>query len=203
MDLDAFILIGGRSSRLGTDKAFVELGGKTLAVRSADIVETALSPNRITFVARDKDQFKPELLSSLGHSVIADQKPGFGAWSGIDAALRNAQSEWIFILACDLPFVLAELLQLLAGFAKGDSEAVVPRQADARLQPLCAFYRIKPTLAVVETIFTGQSSPPPLNAIFDGLQTHIIEPDEYAELPNAEKLFLNINTENDLSAALS
>ncbi len=203
MDLDAFILIGGRSSRLGVDKAFVELGGETLATRSADLVESALSPSRITFVTGSEGQFKTDLLSSLGHPVINDLKPGFGAWSGVYAALAHAQSEWTFIFACDLPFVSIELLQLLGGFANGETEAVVSRQPDGLLQPLCGFFRTLLTLAVAEAVITGQSSLPPLNSIFGDLKTRIVEPDEYSHLPNAEKLFLNINTENDLAAALS
>lgn len=203
MEPDVFILIGGRSSRLGVDKAFVEIDGETLAARSAAIIETALSPNRITFVARDDDQFNSDVLSTLGHPVITDLKPDFGAWSGIDAALSHCQKEWAFILACDLPLMSRELLRILADFANGDAEAVVPQQPDGRLQPLCAFYRARPALTVVEAIFTGQKSLLPLNAIFDGLKTRIVGPDKYRDLPDAEKLFLNINTKNDLTTAMS
>jgi molybdopterin-guanine dinucleotide biosynthesis protein A len=203
MDLDAFILIGGRSSRLGVDKAFVELDGKTLAARSAKTIELALLPSRTNFVVSSEEQFNCDVLSTLGNPVITDQKPGFGAWSGIDAALVNARSEWIFILACDLPFLTAELLQLLACFANGDSEAVVPRQSDGRLQPLCAFYRTQPARSVLETLFSSQRSLPPLNTIFDDLKTRIVEPDEYGHLRNAGNLFLNINTGNDLAKALA
>jgi molybdopterin-guanine dinucleotide biosynthesis protein A len=203
MDLDAFILIGGKSSRLGSDKAFVELDGRTLAARSAYMVETALLPSRMTFVARNENQSQTGLLFAPGYPFITDLKPGFGAWSGLDAALTHARSAWTFILACDLPFMSAELLQLLAGFANGDTDAVVPRQPDGRLQPLCAFYRTRAAISVVEAIFTGQRSLPPINAIFDDLKTRIVEPDEFGDLPNSEKLFLNINTHNDLVAALS
>ena len=194
MDIDAFILIGGRSSRLGTDKAFVELGGETLAVRAAHTVETALSPGRLTFVTSDETQFKTDLLFGLGHPVVSDLKPGFGAWSGIDAALAYAQSEWMLALACDLPFVSVELLRLLAGFARDGYDAIVPRQPDEHLQPLCAFYRVKPARAAVNAIFTGQRSLRPLNTIFVDLKTHIVGPDDYGSLPNAEKLLLNVNT---------
>ena len=202
MELDAFILIGGRSSRLGDDKAFVEIGGKTLAARSAQMIETALSPVRITFVAGSEGQFKTDLLSSLGHPVITDLKPGLGAWSGIDVALVNARSKWIFIFASDLPFVSIELLQLLAGFADGGNDAVVPRQPDGRLQPLCAFYRVSSALAAVEEILAVGGRLPPLTAIFNRLKTRVIGSDEYSGLENADKLFLNINTAADLAAAI-
>ena len=203
MDIDAFILIGGLSSRLGVDKALVEFDGQPLAPRSACIINAALSPNSITFVARTENQFTTGLFSALGHPVIADLKPGFGAWSGLHAALIDTRSEWTFILACDLPFVSRELLQLLRRSVMGDIDAVVPRQQDELLQPLCVFYRKQPALALVESFFVGQKPLPPLNAIFEDLKTRIVEADEYSGLPNAEKLFLNINTENDLAAALS
>ena len=200
MDLDAFILIGGGSSRLGTDKAFVEFGGRTFAARSADLVKRSLLLNRVTYVARDENQFKTDLLSALRDPVISDVKPGFGAWSGIETALAHARSEWLFILACDLPFVSTEFLQLLAGFMNDDTEAVVARQADGRLQPLCAFYRVRPARSAFEDIFADGCRLPPLTAIFDRLRTRIVDHSEYQGLENAGKFFLNINTAADLAA---
>lgn len=202
MDIDAFILIGGLSSRLGVDKALVEFNGETLAARCARIIGSALSPNSITFVSRNESQFGTDLSTTLGHRVIADLRPGLGAWSGIHASLANARSEWAFILACDLPFISPELLRLIAGFVEDGIDAVVPRQRDERLQPLCAFYRRQAALATFDGLF-DQKSVPPVNTIVHELKTRIVEPDEYSDLPNAEKLFLNINTENDLAAALS
>lgn len=201
MDIDVFILIGGRSTRLGMDKAFVELGGETLASRAARIADEALKPKRITFVTSDDAQFKPELVFGLGRPVVADIKPGFGAWSGVDTALGYAQGEWILVLACDLPLVSVDLVRLLASRASGDADAVVPRQPDGRPQPLCALFRVKPTIAAVESIFTGRSILPPMHTIFDGLRTCFVGFDDYRVLPNAERLFLNVNRADDLIAA--
>lgn len=194
-------MIGGRSSRLGTDKAFVEFEGETLAGRSGRIVETALSPDRIVFVAASNTQFNRDLLDGLGHPVISDAKPDFGPWSGLHAALANAQSEWVFILACDLPFISVDLLLLLSGFADDSIDAVVPRQPDGRLQPLCAFYRAHPTVTAVEAILAAGGRLPPLAALCERLKTSVINMTEYDNLKNASKLLLNINTEADLAAA--
>lgn len=201
MNIEAFILIGGRSSRLGTDKAFVEIGGQTIASHAAEIAMTALKPTRITFVSGDERQFNAQKLSSLGHRVISDLRPGFGAWSAIETALAAAGSEWIFILACDLPFVSIEALRLLESFTRGDNDAVVPRQPDGKLQPLCAFYRVKTVHAAVKKVFIGHRSLPPLSAICDDLKTCIVSREEFGGLANAERFFLNINTAADLQAA--
>lgn len=201
MDIDAFIFIGGRSSRLGTDKAFVELGGETLAARTVRIVETGLGPGQITFSAGDGDQFRSDLVFGLGRPVIADLRPGFGAWSALHAALAMARTKWILAIACDLPLVSADLLRMLVGFTDDSSDAVVPRQADGRLQPLCAFYKVKPALVFTETIFIRQRSLPPITAVFDTLPTRVVEYDEYRHLTNAEELFLNVNTLSQLEAA--
>src|SRR6187402_2116512 len=98
MDIDAFILIGGRSERFGRDKAFVEFEGETLAARAARIVESGLSPIHLRFVASAEDQFVAQLVFALGKPMVTDLEPGFGAWSGVHAALAYAHAEWAFVL---------------------------------------------------------------------------------------------------------
>jgi molybdopterin-guanine dinucleotide biosynthesis protein A len=200
MDLEAYILIGGRSARFGADKAFVEFEGQTFASRAVSVIGSALAPKRITFVTSSNNAIAPDRLLTLERSVISDSKPGYGAWSGLEAALCHAGSEWAFVSACDLPFVSVALLKLMADRVDDETEAVVARQQNERIQPLCAFYRVKPALVVVSDIVNGETALPPLNAIFDRLRTRVIEADEYAHLTDAEKLFLNMNTPADLAA---
>jgi molybdopterin-guanine dinucleotide biosynthesis protein A len=202
MEIEAFILIGGQSSRFGANKAFAELGGIPLAAHAATVAAT-LSPVRITFVAASEAQFETADLLDLIHPIVADLKPGFGAWSGLHAALAYARSEWILVLACDLPMVSPQLLQLLGALVSVEYEAIVPMQADGRLQPLCAFYSAQPVLAAVETVLIGRNIPPPLASIFDDVRTLVVGYDEYREFSNADKLFLNVNTRNDLEAVVA
>lgn len=203
MDLEAFILIGGRSKRFGRDKAFAAFGGETLATRAGRVIETSLAPGQITYVTGAETQFDTAGPAGLSHPVIADLKPGFGAWSGIHAALSHARSKWALVLACDLPLVSAGLLQLLAAFALRDIDAVVPRQPDGRLQPLCAFYRVRSVLARVEEMLAGTARLPPLNTIFGRVKTRVVGRDEYSDLPQADELFLNVNNATDLALALA
>jgi len=192
--VDAYILIGGRSSRFGADKAFVEFDGEMLASRAARVTETALEPARIAFVAADAEQFENDKLVRLGHPIMFDARPGFGAWSALHAALADGDSEWIFVLACDLPFITTEFLRLLSGLANSDADAVIPSQADGRLQPLCAFYRREPTLHAVERYLTGQGQLPPLNTIAGDLRARFVEPTELSGLENSEKFLVNVNS---------
>ena len=67
---DAFILIGGISSRFGSNKAFAAFDGKTLASRAAEMVERTASPKTVRFVVRSEEQFDAERLLSLGRGVV-------------------------------------------------------------------------------------------------------------------------------------
>jgi len=198
MNIDAFILIGGKSSRFGADKAFVEFDDELLSSRIARVVREAISSEHITFIAAHSDQFDAESTHRLDNPVIFDLKPGFGAWSGLHTALSNERNEWVFLSACDHPMMSSELLRLMAGQITDANDAIVPRQPDGRLQPLCAFYRVNSALNVVNQFLEVDSHLPPLTAIFEKLKTHIIEPHEYADLENSDKFFLNINTPADL-----
>lgn len=200
MDVDAFIVIGGRSSRLGRDKAFVEIAGEPLAVRVARTVRDGVVPTRLVFIAASREQFSGDHLSVLGESVIFDRKPGYNAWSGLHASLTSAQSEWIFITACDYPMISRELLKLMAAHVTDEFNAVVPKQIDGRLQPLCAFYRVSPMLSLVDTALASGGQLPPLMSIFENTKTYTVETEEYIHLNDAEHFFLNINTAADLSA---
>lgn len=198
-DIEAFVLIGGRSSRLGVDKAFVEVGGETLAARAGRTVASALDDAKITFVAAEDGQFDLGLVFGLGHSLISDLRPGFGAWSGLYTALAHARSDWAFILACDLPLVTVELVRLMRDLTGENYDAIVPRQPDGQFQPLCAFYKTRPALAIAESAIAGER-PPPLQTIFDQLDTRIAGPDEYGRLSGADTLFLNVNTAADCAS---
>ncbi len=203
MNIDAFILIGGRSSRLGRDKAFVEIGGKPLAVRIADTVKASLEPSCIKYIAANSGQFSTDMLEKLGHSVILDERPGFGAWSGLHAALTYTRNAWIFLTACDHPMISQGFLKLMAAHVTDEHEAVVPRQPDGWLQPLCAFYRVKSTLAAVEALLAVGDHLPALTTFVTGSKTCIVELGEYCDLENSDKFFMNINTAADLVALSS
>lgn len=197
--MDSFILIGGHSSRFGSPKALLNVDGQPLLDRTAETIANALPETRITLVASTPEQFL-----GLGTNLpfIFDLHPDRGPMGGLHAALAYARTEWIFVTACDYPFISVDLLKYLAGLIDGTFDAVVPTQPDGRLQPLCAFYRTKPCLKAVEEFLTNNRPTPPLRAIFEHVRPRVVQFDEIAHLPNSKNFFLNINTPSNLNVAL-
>src|SRR5690349_10198321 len=102
-DFQAFILTGGASRRMGTDKSQLLIEGQTFTTR---IAETLLKvTDSVCVVGREAD-------SSL--RSVGDVYPHWGALGGLHAALSACTREWAIVVACDLPFVTAELFQFLA-----------------------------------------------------------------------------------------
>ena len=197
---EAFILIGGRSSRLGTDKAFVELGGKTLLQTAIETVRNALPSERITSVAGSSTQFAINAITS-DIPFIFDLHEGRGPLGGIQAALSYAKTPWIFVLACDYPFVSDELINLMAEKVSEEFGAVVPEQNDGRMQPLCGFYKVSAARSVVKEIIERPRVPPPMHEIVDQLSPGVIKFEDYSFLNGSGDFFLNINTIEDLERA--
>ena len=121
--LSLAIIAGGQSRRMGRDKAFVDLGGKALIehviARSAKLgqAETILITN------------KPADYEHLALPMYADIMPDKGSLGGIYTALMKAKSEWVLVLACDMPFINTELLRFMIAQIDADIDIVVPRVA--------------------------------------------------------------------------
>jgi len=127
-----FVLAGGKSSRMGQDKAFVSWEGSTLLNRALEATQAVASSTRIVGA---KAKFV-----SYG-SVIEDIFPERGPLGGIHAALRTSDRDLNLVLAVDLPLVSPALLEFLIECAQ-DAQymATVPR-LEGGWEPLCAVYR--------------------------------------------------------------
>lgn len=129
-----WVLAGGRSVRLGTDKALLEVDGEPLVVRTARLVQAAAGV--VTLIGRS------ERIHSFGFEAIDDSEPDNGPLGGILTALQFRRAERNLICACDLPFLDAVFLRLLVESAcDSGADVVVPCSPDGKAQPLCAVYR--------------------------------------------------------------
>jgi molybdopterin-guanine dinucleotide biosynthesis protein A len=192
-DLEAFVLIGGGSKRFGSDKGFFEYEGETLASKAANTIEAAFPGIRTTFVAASKDQFgiKKERLI---RPVIFDLRKGFGAWSGVDAALSHSGAEWTLVLACDLPFVTPEFLRRIAEARQWETEAVVPCDAEGGIQPLCGIYLTSAVHAIVRQRMNSGEDLAPLRELAKVVTTVVIDA--------ADGELRNVNTPADLDNSI-
>src|SRR5688572_11108294 len=156
-NFSGYVLAGGKSSRMGADKAFLKIGDKTFIENAVD----ALKPNceQVKIVLnKTQTHFIEKLPESAVH--IFDRFENRGALGGIHAALKDCETEFAVILAVDLPFVDESAIKKLCESAIGYDvfSAIVPRQNDGRLQPLCAVYRAKNCLSKLEEILSKNES---------------------------------------------
>jgi molybdopterin-guanine dinucleotide biosynthesis protein A len=182
-DTEAFILAGGASSRMGTDKSLLPIEGQTFTGR---IAETLLKlTDTVSVVGRETDLRLP---------TVPDVYPQWGALGGLHAALTACKRDWAIVVACDLPFVTAELFSFLAE-KRMDHEAVVPIQEDERPQPLAALYRVEPCRQrATELIEAGRRRPLDL---LEAVKTRWVSFAEIRNLDQAQRFFVNINTPSD------
>jgi molybdopterin-guanine dinucleotide biosynthesis protein A len=188
-EVTAFILAGGKSSRMGRDKAFLELGGKALLAHMLQLAAAVASSVHIV---------GPAAKFAGWGAVVEDVIPGEGPLSGIHAALSTTSSRLNVILAVDLPFVQPHFLAYLIRRA-ADTEAIVtvPRTA-ARLHALCAVYRRAFRERAEEALRAGRNQIAPLLQLADTL---ILDEAELAALSFPSTMFDNLNTPQEYTRA--
>ena len=133
METAGFVLAGGRSIRMGMDKALIPWGNSTLLEHMARLVISAAGSVGICG--------SPEKYRQFGYPVIPDMYLGLGPISGVHAALAGTKVRWNLILACDMPRLTVDFLADLLNEAKRtDALCLVPR-SERGPEPLCAVWR--------------------------------------------------------------
>jgi len=199
---EGFILIGGQSRRMGTDKSRLTLAGQTFVERIAE--ELIAVTSSVTIVggnsnsnSRTGESIQPNSELKTQNSklkTVFDVYPNWGALGGVHTALAVCRAEWALVVACDFPFVTRELFHHLLSL-RADFAAVAPIQRDGIPQPLCALYRVAPCLARAEELIkTGERKPV---ALLQSVRTRWLQFDEFANLAGADRFFDNINTPED------
>ncbi|MGD1023593.1 MAG: molybdenum cofactor guanylyltransferase [Candidatus Sulfotelmatobacter sp.] len=188
-DVTAFILAGGKSTRMGRDKAFVEFEGRTLLGRTLELARSVRLDVRIV---GDHEKFAS--LAPVAEDIFRDRGP----LGGIHAALRASQTELNLMLAVDMPFVAAAFLNYLIGQARSAPQAtvVVPRTG-GRWQPLCAVYRREFADTAETALLAGQNK---IDLLFAVTKTRVIEEEELKRGGFSWDIFRNLNTPEELEA---
>ena len=187
----AYVLAGGKSSRMGDNKAFIDFHGQTLLDRALAVLRAACGK---TTIVGD-----PAIFGEHG-PVVPDLFPGCGPLGGIHAALAHSSFDLNILLAVDMPFVSAELLRFLLREAENDASSAlvtVPRTGRG-LQPLCAVYR-RGFAAVAELALKAGNYK--IDSAFEAIPIKVITERELATAGFSEKDFFNVNTPDDRRAA--
>jgi molybdenum cofactor guanylyltransferase len=142
-----FVLAGGRSSRMGQDKALLMLGGEPLIARAIRKLSQVCAEVAIAGGTRD--------LRPFGR-VIPDENPGCGPLGGIVAALDQSSFEWNLFLAVDAPFVPVAVLKSLLYIAAESCGACAMVRSRDLIQPLCAVYSRKALEVLNKELIAGR-----------------------------------------------
>ncbi len=192
MSISGFVQAGGKSRRMGQNKALLKLDGRALIEHSLAVLSPLVS--QLGIITNN-----PELYQYLNIVCYPDKWPGVGPLAGIGAALERARHDYSLVLACDMPFVRASLFAMLIEQGKS-YQICVPQAADGQLQPLCALYHRSCQPIIEESIARGEYAP---RQLFDKLNTRILPFQAFAELKNADYFFENLNTPEDFARANS
>jgi molybdopterin-guanine dinucleotide biosynthesis protein MobB len=182
------LLAGGRSTRMGEDKAFAPFQGGTLL----EWMRNRLAPlfPHAFIVTREPSRFH-----NLGLPVVNDALPEGGSAVGVYTAVLAAPTERVVCVACDMPFVTPRLVRALADGSRG-FDVFVPRHGD-HLEPLCAAYG-KGTLAAYRGFIMAGGRR--IFDIYGDLNTGYLDMDD-GHHGDPERLFVNVNTPAELEAA--
>lgn len=129
----AVVLCGGKSSRMGFDKALLQLDGEFMLLKTIKQLKKVFSQ---TMLVTDKRIKFPPVFSKV--DIIEDDYPEKGPLGGLVTALENVKTEYVFLLACDIPNVHLDLIRKMAEYIQVYD--IVIFEQDQHFEPLFAFY---------------------------------------------------------------
>ena len=190
MKLTGVVQAGGKSTRMGgAPKALMELGGRRIVER----VVAAITPvvDNVLVVTNT-----PELYQFLGLPMVGDVFPDHGSLGGIYSGLSAADGDVAFTVACDMPFLSAEVARLVIGRA-GEADVVIPRVGD-QLETLHAAYGKACLPAMERRLRAGRFK---IVGFFDEVRVLEIEEAAVRRLADPAIVFMNVNTPEELARA--
>jgi FdhD protein len=176
------ILAGGESLRMGCDKSLLPIDGARFIDHIYRRMDTLF--DEVIIVTNS-----PGLYQDIPCRKVPDTYFRKGSLAGIHSGLHHAQTERIFVVACDMPLLSAELIRYICTSAE-DAQVVIPK-ADDGLQPLHALYHKSCLAAVEEVLNSGRHR---IIEFFPRVRVHAIDGEELAQLDPQGVSFRNINT---------
>ena len=189
MSVSAAIMAGGKSRRMGQDKAWIELDGEPLIKRVAGVL--AEVADEVIVVANDPRY------ETLGLTVVRDRYPQGGALGGIATGVAAAAHDTVLVAACDMPFLSVDVWRLLLGHA-GEGDVVIPRIA-GEFETLHALYTKACLPHMARAIAENRLR---VISFFDAVRVTAIEEPELRTVDPTFRAFTNVNTPEELASAL-
>ena len=180
------ILAGGKNKRMGRNKAFLKINGRTIIDQIVDIFKDIF--DEVIIVTNSPLEYL-----HLNLRIVTDLVPNKGALGGIYTGLFYASFQHIFVSACDMPFLNTEFIQYM--MSKVDNLDVIVPRSDDGLQPLHSIYS-KSCLKHIETLITSKNLK--VVSFYPRVRVKEISRQEITSFDPQQSLFYNINTSEDL-----
>ncbi|ABO66025.1 molybdenum cofactor guanylyltransferase [Geobacillus thermodenitrificans] len=182
------VLAGGQSRRFGRPKAFALHQGApffTLSVAAlAPIVDELYIISHPSLV----DEFRRQ--TDIPVLLDMERYRGCGPLAGIYTAMEWSQSDWVFVLPCDMPYMRKEVTERLAAYADSAFDAIVPLHGD-RTEPLVALYHQRLGSVIAELLDAGERR---MTALLDRVRVRYVDTNELAQ---EQKVWRNVNTQQE------
>lgn len=191
VDITAVIMAGGKSLRMGSDKALLKIG-------NLPAVEFQLQRLRPLFDEIILSTNAPEEFRHLDIPCLPDIIPDRGPLGGIYTALLRAKNPYIFAIACDMPFVSAALINYLKEKCEG-YDVTIP-ETERGLEPLHAIYSRDCIPAIKKHLETDDKGR--VIGFFPDVKVRVITKEEISLIEGGPQAFLNFNTPEDYQTAL-
>jgi molybdopterin-guanine dinucleotide biosynthesis protein A len=184
--VSGIVLAGGTSSRLGQNKALIDVAGKRMIERVIDRLRLVV--DEIVLVAND-----PAPLAFLELPVVGDRYEGVGTLGGLHAGLCAIRAEYGLAVGCDMPFLNPELLAYMISLRHG-IDVVMPR-VGTYYEPLHALYAKRCLASVERVILSGQRR---IRHVWEGQKVRYVDDAEIARHDPDHLSFFNVNGPQDL-----
>lgn len=184
------VLAGGRSSRMGRNKAFLDFGSKSIVEHTIELFKSIFS--EIILVANSPEEYK-----ELGVRVVADIFPGKGSLGGIYTGLFYSLHDHAFVVSCDMPFLKKDLIRFLIGL-KEDYDVTVPRHRNG-YEPLHAVYSKKCLKPIEFMLSKGDLR---IVGFYPDVRVREVSEEELCPYNPDPSAFININTPEEYEEAL-
>ncbi|MBV5315405.1 MAG: molybdenum cofactor guanylyltransferase [Prolixibacteraceae bacterium] len=182
LNISGYILAGGKSSRMGTDKALLMFQNEPLLKHMIKLIEPFC--NCVSISGQNANY------SVFGAEIVPDLFSDCGPIAGIYSTLCHSKSEWNLLVSVDVPFVNDELLHYLIS-STGDYDCIVPKH-DLGVEPLIGLYH-KRVIPIIEDMIKGGDYK--LMNLVQKLNTRFLDCNSL--IKSNSRLFMNINHPKD------
>jgi molybdenum cofactor guanylyltransferase len=186
--MSAAILAGGRSKRMGRDKALLQIGDKTMIEHVAEMVQSQAP--EVMIVSNKQETYR-----FLGLPVYPDAVHGCGPLGGIYTALLYSKHRHCLVVACDLPFLNLPLLRFLCENCRPHDVLVF--ESETGVEPLCAVYSKNCLPAIEKHMKAGKYK---VSDFYETVSTRVVKLKPELAFYDGST-FLNVNTPEDLAEA--